>query len=98
MTTQPSGRQTVYLVLNALRRIRPVQADILVCEKMTWAKVGNRRYLLGIKAFFTVKAAEVRKLGELRKLATARLPYPVQNLGFEARHQVQLYESTGKFH
>lgn len=91
-----AATQTVFLV-KGLRKIREVKADIHVCEKMTWARIGPKSYLLGTSAFFTRKAAEVRKLGELRKLSV--LVYPAWmsagRIGQAAREQLQSYEKTG---
>lgn len=91
----PVKIQKVFLV-KGLRRIREVDADIYVCNKMTWAQVGTRRFLLGTSAFFTRKAAEVRKLGELRKLAElAKYPTFYGDIGRDAQLALKAYEATG---
>lgn len=96
-------RQKVYIV-DGLKRIREVTAEIHVCEKMTWA-----RYLSGIRsiskrlgttAFFTRHDAEVRKLGELRKLAAKT--YPLSHIAGHraeiARGYLSEYARTGRIH
>lgn len=98
--TEPTKQQRVFIVKGCRRILEVAAADILVCDKMTWARVGRRRYLLGCRAFFTRKAAEVRKLGELRKLAALKFP-PWHVAGFVAsRAQAQLtdYAKTGVLH
>ena len=94
--TPATKQQTVFLV-KGTRRIRPVTADILVCDKMTWARIGTRRFLLGTSAFFTRKSAEVRKLGELRKLAKVYGgSWSFQRIVAAARDQLREYEATGQ--
>lgn len=100
MSTKPAAQQRVFLV-RGLGRIREIAAaDILVCEKMTWAHVGTRRFLLGTSAFFTRAAAEKRKLAELRKIvAGPRMPDHMGGLAWEhARTQIKQYEETGTLH
>lgn len=91
--------QTVYLV-HGLRKIREVKAVIVVCDKWTWADVAGKRYRLGTSAFFTRKAAEVRKLGVLRKLAEIRMPYyhPAGRIADLARMQLNEYKNHGTVH
>lgn len=92
--------QVVFLV-HGLRRIRELPCTILVSEKRTWAEEPcGRRHLLGTSAFFTAKAAEVRKLGELRKIAAN--PYPVWHVAGKAadgaKRQLKTYAEKGTFH
>jgi hypothetical protein len=88
--------QTVFIV-HKLRKIREVKAVIVVCDKWTWADVAGKRYLLGTSAFFTRKAAEVRKLGVLRKLAETRMPYyhPAARIADLAQMQLNEYKNHG---
>lgn len=95
--------QQVFIVAG-LRRIREVPAQIHVCEKMTWARwpahCPRKSSLLGTSAFFTRKAAEVRKLGELRKLA-ARPVLPAHlggNVTLGAREQLAIIAAGGPVH
>lgn len=98
MAMEPAAQQTVFLV-RGVRKIREVRADILVCEKMTWARIGSRRFMLGTTAFYTRKAAEVRKLGELRKLEKVFLPaYMGGIVADNARFQLAEFEQTGVIH
>lgn len=96
-------KQTVFIV-NGLRRILEITATIVVCEKQTWAELDlgyeTRRHLLGTSAFFTRKAAEVRKLGELRKLAAVTMPewHAAGQMAGRARQQLRDYEKSGSIH
>ncbi len=97
-------KQTVFVVLpnHPLRKIRQVDCEILVCEKMTWAvEPSGRRHLLGTSGFFTRKAAEVRKLGALRKIADSTVlsrMYQTQYIHEAAQRQLNEYRSTGVVH
>lgn len=98
--TPSSGKQRVFLV-RGTRKIREIPAaDILVCEKMTWALIGSHRFLLGTTAFFTRKAAEARKLGELRKLEKAAhmLWYKAPGLFASVTKQLAEFDATGTIH
>lgn len=98
MATTPAAQQIVFLV-HGVRKIREVCADILVCEKLTWARVGRKRFLLGTTAFYSRKAAEVRKLGELRKLAVVFLPQHMGGIAAAmARVQLAEFNQTGVIH
>lgn len=88
-------------IVRGLRKILEVAAaEILVCEKMTWARIGTRRFLLGTSAFYTRKAAETRKLGELRKMAAVRLPHwhAAGQLAAAAQYQLLKFAETGTIH
>ena len=62
--------QTVYVFqANKLwREIKKIEAEIIICEKFTWAQAKNkRRFLLGSTAFFTEVAAQRSKFGAMQK-------------------------------
>lgn len=96
--------QQVFIV-DGVRKIKERTATILVSEKQTWAEIYTHwgepiRRRLGTKAFFTRKDAEVRKLGELRKIA-ARPNMPEYCGGrtiIEARKQLADYKGSGLIH
>ncbi len=92
-------------VVDGVRPLKEHTAAVLVSEKQTWAelydwrgKLVRRR--LGTKAFFTRKDAEVRKLGELRKIAARPdMPYYICGRTVEsARQQLKAYKETGVLH
>lgn len=92
-------------VVDRLRPITERTATILVCGKRTWAEIYDRygnpkRKLLGTHAFFTRKAAEVRKLGELRALAERNFPswHSAGRACDAARGQLAEYNKTGTIH
>jgi hypothetical protein len=60
--TPATKQQTVFLV-KGLRRIRPVTADILVCDKMTWARIGTHYGDIGRDAVQALR--EYEATGEL---------------------------------
>lgn len=91
-------KQRVFIV-NGVRPIREYESlEIRICEKWTWAVLpsGSKR-LLGTTAFFTRKAAEVRKLGELKNAIYA--PYHVHPGRWDsANRQLIEYRETGTIH
>lgn len=98
--TEPAKQQKVFIVRGLRKILEVAAADILVCEKMTWARVGPKRFLLGTSAFFTRNAAEVRKLGELRKLAAHQFPHwhAAGRACDAARDQLANFKKTGVLH
>lgn len=99
-----SKLKKVFLVRGPTRRIREVDAEIIVCEKFTWAKLKNgKRHLLGATAFFKRNNAEQMKLGHLRKVAEGTNLSGVANWGLrlayaEACKQYREYKETGVIH
>lgn len=97
-------REQIVFIVHGTRRIVETTAMILVCGKMSWAEVRKphyaKRYLLGTSAFFTRKAAEVRKLGVLRKLAACTLPdwHVAGQIAGRAQHQLNQYAKDGIIH
>lgn len=96
--------QQVWIV-DGLKPIAQRTATIIVTGKQTWAEIYTRwgepvRRRLGTKAFFTRKDAEVRKLGELRKIAAN--PYPFWHGAGRAcdaaRTQLKAFTETGVLH
>lgn len=62
--------QTYYVNLKRpWRKIKVVEADIIVCKKRSWAvdQLGARR-LVGASVFFSVQSAERARIGALVKL------------------------------
>ena len=98
--TEPAAQQRVFIVRGLRKILEVVAADILVCEKMTWARVGTKRFLLGTSAFYTRNAAEKRKLGELRKLAARNYPlwHQAGRACDAARAQLKVFAETRVLH
>ena len=95
------AKQKVFIVRNALARIRETEVEIVCGPKMTWALRGGKRHLLGTTAFFTRKAAEVRKLGLLRKVADNPVLDNIRNTMYmrhDAIEQLKAYKETGVLH
>lgn len=93
--------QKVWIV-DKLRPITERTATILVCVVATHAEIYDRhgiarRRRLGTKAFFTRHDAELRKLAELRQLATIRIPH-LWDMANSARKQLADYTKTGVLH
>lgn len=96
--------QQVFIV-DGLKPITERTATILVCGKATHAEVYDRygkthRRRLGTKAFFTRKDAELRKLGELRKIAAHNFPpwHAAGRACDTARAQLRAFNETGAVH
>lgn len=94
--------QRVFIVPNATRRILETDAEILACEKWTWARVPDgRRFLLGSTAFYTKRSAVARKAWLLRQVAEsgvlARM-WRTQSMWANARKQLADYQASGTLH
>ncbi len=85
-----------------LRKIREADCEIKVCDKMTWAIEPNgTRHLLGTSGFFTRTAAEVRKLGALRKIeanGAMQGSWRLRGIWQSAHDQMDKYRQTGMVH
>lgn len=76
------------------RTILEVEADIVTCEKFTWAidNYGKRR-LLGASAFFTLASAERAKVGALMKIVKPVVAFKVPQVYQAARQELLKYNA-----
>lgn len=85
--------------------IREVEAVIEVKEKQTWAIVekgvrGQKSFLLGATAFYTLPSANRAKRGALQKvIATPVLLHMAQtkHMAYEAQRHLDYFAQNGEF-
>ena len=99
--TSLGAKQHVF-VAQGIKRIREWDAEIKVCKKMTWAILPNgKRCLLGSTAFFTLAAAQRRKLAELYKVADNKALadwWSTHDKYHYAVRQLAEYKASGTLH